>query len=88
MLKKEMISFGRPELYNLFMIELKRDVLEGKLGGERKDLWFKIIRKSEGLGLVVDEEGGEVSEEVARRCMTMTMGDVAEGGLPVRSVFG
>lgn len=73
-LKEEMIEYEEPGTYNRFMVELKREVLGGKLGGDRRDFWAEVGRKWNGLGLVVGDGEGEVEEGVAAEVLSLRVG--------------
>jgi ATP-dependent DNA helicase 2 subunit 2 len=59
-LREQMIEFEEPGVYNEYIRDLKRRLLEGDLGEGRKDLWFQIIRERR-LGLI-DRETAPASE--------------------------
>ncbi|KAI9751980.1 MAG: hypothetical protein M4579_005816 [Chaenotheca gracillima] len=63
--REELLEFEEPEMWNEFVSGLKADLLEGKLGGERREMWWEIRRA--GLGLVTRAVGrvGGVEEEEA-----------------------
>lgn len=59
-LREELRELEEPELWNDFLQALKSKLLSGKLGGDRKELWYMI--RLEKLGLVTtQEEGGQTS---------------------------
>jgi ATP-dependent DNA helicase 2 subunit 2 len=58
-MRYEMIECEEPDAYNKFIRSLKKDLLNGSLGGDARDLWFKI--KSTKLGLI-DSEDAQSSE--------------------------
>jgi ATP-dependent DNA helicase 2 subunit 2 len=53
-MRYELIECEEPDSYNNFIRDLKKDLLNGSLGDNRKDLWFDI--KKANLGLVDIEE--------------------------------
>lgn len=53
-MRQELIDYEEPDLYNKFISELKRSILEEELGGDRRELWWEI-RKT-GLGLITGDE--------------------------------
>lgn len=53
-MRYELIECEEPGAYNNFIRDLKRDLLSGKLGESRKELWF-ALRKAK-LGLISSEE--------------------------------
>ncbi|KAH8708513.1 SPOC like C-terminal domain-containing protein [Phaeosphaeriaceae sp. PMI808] len=64
-MRDELTELEEPEIWNVFVRGLKADLLEGKLGGNRKDMWWKI--KGSKYGLVDSKRSlvSEVSEEEA-----------------------
>lgn len=70
-MREELINMEEPEVFNTFVRDLKKSLLSGALGGDRRDYWFKIRWSRLGL---VDQNQSEVSkvthdeaEEVSRR---------------------
>ncbi|KAF2183139.1 SPOC domain-like protein [Zopfia rhizophila CBS 207.26] len=64
-LREEITELEEPEIYNNFIRELKRDILDGKLKGDRREMWWKIRGSKYGL---IDQKrsfASEVSEEEA-----------------------
>jgi len=59
--REEMIEMEEPGLWNNFIRALKSKLLEGKLGGDRDEMWWEI-RKAR-LGLVEGKIPGEVKVE-------------------------
>ena len=49
-LRDEMTEMEEPKIYNDFIAQLKRRLLAEQLGGDRKELWWKI--RHSGLGLI------------------------------------
>lgn len=68
-MREEVLDYEQPELYNGMLRALKGDVLEGKLGGDRKDFWYQV--RVNRLGLIRKSEMGasEVGDEEAREFM-------------------
>ncbi|KAM0346458.1 hypothetical protein ACHAPU_005523 [Fusarium lateritium] len=58
-MREELISLEEPGLYNTFMQDMKKKLLGGALGGDRRDFWFKVRWGRLGL---VDNKQSEVSE--------------------------
>jgi len=54
----ELIALEEPALYNSFVTDLKKRLLSGALGGDRRDMWLQI--KVSRLGLI-DNTQSEVS---------------------------
>jgi len=49
-----MSQYDEPRQYNEYIQSLKKDLLAGKLGGNRQDFWK--LMKSEKVGLITFEE--------------------------------
>jgi ATP-dependent DNA helicase 2 subunit 2 len=58
-MRDELTELEEPEIWNTFIRSLKSDLLEGKLNGNRKDMWWKIRGSRYGL---VDRKRSFVSE--------------------------
>jgi ATP-dependent DNA helicase 2 subunit 2 len=58
-----------PAPFNDFFRELKKKVLGGELGGDRKEMWYRIRVSKLTLLLKGECEGSEVTEEEARQFM-------------------
>jgi ATP-dependent DNA helicase 2 subunit 2 len=58
-MREEIIELEEPEIWNAFVRGLKSDLLEGKLNGNRKDMWWKIRGSKYGL---VDRKRSLVSD--------------------------
>ncbi|PGH15992.1 hypothetical protein AJ80_05368 [Polytolypa hystricis UAMH7299] len=65
-MKDELVAYEEPGLYNTFIRQLKRKLLDDKLGGDRREMWW-LIRKNR-LGLIDKNvsEQSEVTEPEAR----------------------
>lgn len=63
-----------PEPYNEFVIDLKKKLLNGELGSNRRDFWMKFRRNGFGLVTREDSEHSTVSSEEAKEvcCRTLT----------------
>ncbi|TFB05911.1 ATP-dependent DNA helicase II subunit 2 [Trichoderma ghanense] len=57
-MREELINLEEPGLYNDFVRDLKKSLLSGALGGDRRDFWFKMRWAKLGL---VDQKQSEVS---------------------------
>ncbi|KAH6610759.1 atp-dependent dna helicase 2 subunit 2, partial [Trichoderma cornu-damae] len=76
-MREELTNLEEPGLYNGFVRDLKKSLLSGVLGGDRRDFWFKIRWAKLGLidknqsevSAVTPEEADEVS--VATLCRTV-----------------
>jgi ATP-dependent DNA helicase 2 subunit 2 len=58
-MREELVDLEEPEMYNEFVGKLKKKILKGELGGERREMWWKI--RTARLGLV-DSSMSEVSK--------------------------
>jgi ATP-dependent DNA helicase 2 subunit 2 len=58
-MREEITELEEPEIWNAFIRGLKADLLEGKLNGNRKDMWWKIRGSKYGL---VDRKRSLVSD--------------------------
>ncbi|SLM37327.1 ku family dna [Lasallia pustulata] len=73
-LRQELTELEEPGIYNDFVRALKEKLLAGKLGGERREMWWEI-RKNR-LGLIEKGDGGgrspvsNITEEEAKQFLT------------------
>lgn len=77
LMRHEMIELEEPGVYDSFIRDLKERLLAGELGGDRRELWWRL--KTAKLGLidqnaseaskVTPEEASEVSARWHRVCM-------------------
>ncbi|MCJ1464919.1 X-ray repair cross-complementing protein 5 [Pseudocyphellaria aurata] len=69
-MRDEMIELEEPVIYDEFIRALKRKLLAGELGGDRREMWAEI-RKNH-LGLVENRhlESSKVSEEEAKEFLS------------------
>jgi ATP-dependent DNA helicase 2 subunit 2 len=58
-MRQELINLEEPGLYNAFVRDLKKRLLSGELGGDRREMWWNI--KVSRLGLI-DQGLSEVSK--------------------------
>lgn len=58
-MREELTNMEEPGLYNSFVRDLKKKLLSGALGGDRRDFWFKIRWARLGL---IDTKQSEVSD--------------------------
>jgi ATP-dependent DNA helicase 2 subunit 2 len=58
-LREELTNLEEPDLYNTFVRDMKKSLLSGALGGDRRDFWFKVRWSRLGL---IDKKQSEVSE--------------------------
>jgi ATP-dependent DNA helicase 2 subunit 2 len=61
-MREELTNLEEPGLYNDFARDLKKKLLSGALGGDRRDFWFKVRYFKMGL---VDQKLSEVSSVTA-----------------------
>ena len=61
-MREELTDLEEPEIYNVFIKRLKSDILEGKLKGNRKEMWWRIRGSKYGL---VRHFSTDVTEEEA-----------------------
>ncbi|KAB8078283.1 SPOC like C-terminal domain-containing protein [Aspergillus leporis] len=68
--RDELISYEEPTSYNEFLTQLKDKLLQEKLGGDRRELWWLIRRNK--LGLIVQRESDQskVTEAEAKEFMS------------------
>lgn len=57
-MRDELVEMEEPEMYNTFVRDLKKGLLSGALGGDRRDFWFKVRWSRLGL---IDNTQAEVS---------------------------
>lgn len=68
-MREEVGNLDMPKLYNDVIREVKSKLLAEELGGDRKEMWYRI--RSNRLGLLLDRESeGGVSEEEAKTFMS------------------
>lgn len=58
-MREGLSNLEEPAIYNNFVKELKKSLLSGELGGDRRDFWFKIRMSRAGLGLIDQKEAEE-----------------------------
>lgn len=71
-MRDELTDLEMPELYNSFMTRLKEEILEGKLGGDRREMWWEIKKGKLGLVDKTRCEISEVTEEEAQEFYNVT----------------
>ncbi|KAH8176434.1 ku70/Ku80 beta-barrel domain-containing protein [Sarocladium implicatum] len=64
-MREELINLEEPSLYNTFVKDLKKTMLSGALGGDRRDFWFQIRGAKMGLIDTRQSEVSDVSPETA-----------------------
>lgn len=65
-LRDELVEMEEPEMFNDFIKTLKEKIYKGGLGGERKEMWWKIRVAKLGLVDKSLSEVSKVSEEEAK----------------------
>ena len=65
-MREQLIDFEEPGIYNTFITNFKKRLVDEKLGGPRLDMWW-VVRTS-GLGLIPNSEADEstVTDEAAQ----------------------
>ncbi len=58
-MREELINMEEPDLYNNFVKDLKKRLLGGELGGDRRDMMWEIRKARLGL---IDKKASEVSD--------------------------
>ncbi|RBR25821.1 uncharacterized protein FIESC28_01314 [Fusarium coffeatum] len=58
-MREELINLEEPAFYNTFMEGMKKKLLSGDMGGDRRDFWFKVRWGRLGL---IDNKQSEVSD--------------------------
>lgn len=48
-MREEITELEEPDIYNAFIRELKKDILDGKLSGDRREMWWRIRGSKYGL---------------------------------------
>lgn len=66
-MRGEMIELEEPAVYNGFIRELKRKLLAGELGGDRREMWSEVRKNHLGLVEKRHLESSEVGEEEANK---------------------
>lgn len=61
-MREEITNLEEPGLFNTFVRDLKKQLLAGALGGDRRDFWFKVRWTRLGL---IDQKQSEVSDVTA-----------------------
>lgn len=64
-MREELINMEEPGLYNDFLRDLKKKLLAGELGGDRRDMLWEIRKARLGLIDKKSSETSEVTEEEA-----------------------
>lgn len=64
-MREELINLEEPALYNTFIKDVKKNMLSGAYGGDRRDFWFQIRGAKMGLIDTRQSEVSDVSPEAA-----------------------
>ncbi|KAH6897257.1 SPOC like C-terminal domain-containing protein [Thelonectria olida] len=64
-LREELTNLEEPDLYNTFVRDMKKQLLSGALGGDRRDFWFKVRWSRLGLIDTKQSEASEITPEEA-----------------------
>lgn len=71
-LREELINLEEPHIFNNFVKDLKKSLLSGALGGDRRDFWFKIRYSKLGLIDKLESEASDVkAEESEQVCIAI-----------------
>lgn len=65
-MREELVNFEEPELYNSFARDLKGRMLSGELGGDRREMWWKVRKAKLGLIDGKESEVSKVTEDEAK----------------------
>ena len=84
-MREELNDFEEPGLYNEFIRQLKKKILDGDLGGERREMWWRV--RSNRLGLLDKKSNplSDVSEEDAKNVRIITRCRATYSADPMRS---
>lgn len=69
-----MVRWEMPDLYNSFLTDLKKRMLSGALGGDRRELWWQMKGARATLGLIdqsVSDPSKVTPEEAAEVSVTV-----------------
>lgn len=70
-MREEVLSMEEPALYNEMLKELKEKILQGDLGGERREMWWRVrVNKLHPISSK-ETEASDVSEESAKQLMSV-----------------
>ena len=69
-MREEMNDMDEPGLFNDFLKDLKSKVLSEELGGDRKEMWYKVRVNRLGLISKNENEQSDVSEDDAKAFMS------------------
>jgi ATP-dependent DNA helicase 2 subunit 2 len=69
-MREELINMEEPDLYNDFVADLKRRLLAGELGGDRRDMMWEIRKAKLGL---IDKKASEISEVTEDQATEVSM---------------
>ena len=70
-MREELINFEEPELYNAFARDLKGRMLSGELGGDRREMWWKVRKARLGLIDGKESEVSKVAEDEAKQVVSL-----------------
>lgn len=68
-MREAMGDFEEPAAYNEFLKELKKKLLGGELGGDRKEMWYEVRRNRLRPITKSDHEASNVTDEEAKQIM-------------------
>ncbi|TDZ32117.1 ATP-dependent DNA helicase II subunit 2 [Colletotrichum spinosum] len=64
-MREGLVEFEEPQVYNDFIRDLKKKILSGELGGDRREMWWRVRTSRLGLIDVGTSEVSSVSKEEA-----------------------
>lgn len=65
-MREELVNFEEPGLYNAFARDVKGRMLSGELGGDRREMWWKVRKAKLGLIDGKESEVSKVTEDEAK----------------------
>ena len=65
-MREELVDLDEPDIYNDFVKSLKSDLLAGKLGGNRTDMWKEVQKHRLGLLTAEESERSGTTDEQAK----------------------
>ncbi|KAI9803657.1 MAG: ATP-dependent DNA helicase II subunit 2 [Piccolia ochrophora] len=71
-MREELLALEEPNIYNTFLRDLKKQLLAGELGGDRREMWWEIRKSKLGLIDHKHSEHSDTNEEDAQRFLSAT----------------
>ncbi|KAF2209263.1 hypothetical protein CERZMDRAFT_113966 [Cercospora zeae-maydis SCOH1-5] len=69
-MRKACEDMEHPGPFHSFLAELKQKLLGGELGGDRKDMWFRVRQNKMRPLLKTECQGSDFTEEMSRKLMS------------------